>query len=54
MKAQIPVTPKSDSVYTKIDQFSEDKKLFKFLHKIMFRSSNTTSSNNNKTLKNRF
>jgi len=52
MKAQIPVTPKSDSVYTKIDQFSEDKKLFKFLHKIMFRSSNTTSSNNNKRLKN--
>ena len=38
LMAQKPVPTKSDSVYKKIDEFSQDKKFFKFIHKIMFRS----------------
>lgn len=49
--AQMLVSSKSDSVYKKIDQFSQDKKFFKFIHKIMFRNSNFTSLNKNKKLK---
>lgn len=49
--AQMPVSSKSDSVYKKIDQFSQDKKFFKFIHKIMFRNSNITNLNKNKRLK---
>ena len=41
MKAQKLVPTKSDSVYKKIDEFSQDKKFFKFIHKIMFRKKET-------------
>lgn len=37
MSAQKPVPTKSDTVYKKIDQFSEHKKFFKFIHHVMFR-----------------
>jgi len=36
--AQKLVPTKSDTVYKKIDQYAEDKKFFKFIHKLMFRS----------------
>ena len=38
MMAQKIVPTKSDTVYKKIDEYSEDKKFFKFVHKLMFRS----------------
>lgn len=38
MTAQKTVPTKSDSVYKKIDEFSKDKKFFKLMHKLMFRS----------------
>lgn len=39
--AQKPVPTKSDSVYKKIDEFSKDRKFFKFLHRVMFRNKET-------------
>lgn len=38
LSAQKPVPTKADSVYKKIDDFSKDRKFFKLLHKLMFRS----------------
>ena len=49
--AQKTVPTKSDSVYKKIDEFSQDKKFFKFLHKIMFRNKETPRVNKKKRQK---
>ena len=38
MMAQISVPTKSDSVYNKIYTISQEKKFYKFLHKVLFRS----------------
>ena len=38
MSAQKPVLTKSDSVYKKIDDFSKDRKFFKFVHRVLFRN----------------
>ena len=35
--AQKAVPTKSDTIYKKIDEYAEDKKFFKFIHKLMFR-----------------
>jgi hypothetical protein len=37
MSAQKTVPTKSDTVYKKIDEYAQDKKFFKFFHKLMFR-----------------
>ena len=37
LTAQKPVPTKSDTVYKKIEKFSEHKKFFKFIHHIMFK-----------------
>lgn len=37
MSAQKPAPTKSDTVYKKIDEYAQDKKFFKFFHKLMFR-----------------
>ena len=39
--AQKIAPTKSDTVYKKIDQYAEDKKFFKFVHKLMFRNRET-------------
>jgi hypothetical protein len=39
--AQKIAPSKSDTVYKKIDQYAEDKKFFKFVHKLMFRNRET-------------
>ncbi len=39
--AQKTVPTKSDTVYKKIDQYAEDKKFFKFIHKLMFKNRKT-------------
>jgi hypothetical protein len=49
--AQKPVPTKSDSVYKKIDEFSQDKKFFKFIHKIMFRRKETATISKKKRQK---
>ncbi|MEI7508698.1 MAG: hypothetical protein WCJ62_04460 [Flavobacterium sp.] len=41
MTAQKVAPTKSDTVYKKIDQYAEDKKFFKFVHKLMFRNRET-------------
>jgi hypothetical protein len=38
-----PVPTKSDTVYKKIDDYAEDKKFFKFIHKLMFRKTETVT-----------
>lgn len=43
MKAQTPVPTKSDTVYKKIDEYSQDKKFFKFIHKLIFRKKDFTT-----------
>jgi len=51
MMAQKSVPTKSDSVYKKIDEFSQDKKFFKFIHKIMFRGKETATISKKKRQK---
>ena len=46
LKAQMDMSSKSDSVYKRIDEFSQHKKFFKLIHKLMFQ--NSTNSNINK------
>lgn len=41
LTAQKIAPTKSDTVYKKIDQYAEDKKYFKFVHKLMFRNRET-------------
>lgn len=38
VSAQKTTPTKSDSIYKKIDAYAEDRKFFKFVHKLMFRS----------------
>jgi len=45
LMAQMDRSSKSDSVYKKIDEFSQQKKFFKFIHKLMFQNSNNPSVN---------
>ena len=51
MLAQNPVPTKSDTVYKKIDNYSKDKKFFKFIHKIMFRKKETKRISKKKSTK---
>lgn len=44
LMAQKPAPTKSDTVYKKIDEFAQDKKFFKFIHKVMFRKKQTVVS----------
>jgi hypothetical protein len=48
MVAQNGVPSKSDSVYTKIEQVSQKKKFYKFLHKVLFRSVDASEISNKK------
>lgn len=48
MMAQISVPTKSDSVYNKIYTISQEKKFYKFLHKILFRSVDASEISNKK------
>jgi hypothetical protein len=51
MVAQNGVPSKSDSVYTKIEQVSQKKKFYKFLHDAFFRSVQTEELSNTKRQK---
>ena len=48
MMAQISVPTKSDSVYAKIYNKSQEKKFYKFLHKVLFRSVDASEISNKK------
>lgn len=49
--AQISVPTKSDSVYSKISEISEENKFYKFVHKVLFRSVEASKIRNKKRKK---